>query len=124
MRTVTGLSTGDFENGIASACLNGKYGYIDRNGNLTIAPQFEEARNFCGNGLARARMSGKWGFIDRSGKYVINPLFDWTSLLCDDGFAVVMQNDRFGIINNGGEVVVTPQFARIIYDASAGWSCN
>ena len=55
----------------------GKYGYVDRKGNVVIEPQFDNAKSFS-EGLAWAEKVGKTGYIDHSGAYVIeldeNPL--------------------------------------------------
>jgi hypothetical protein len=41
----------------------GKYGFIDRTGNLVIAPRFENAGGFFA-GRALVQLGGKWGYID------------------------------------------------------------
>jgi hypothetical protein len=59
------------------------YGYVDRNGKVTIAPRFGEALAFH-DGLAAVRpkkttvygMGDTWGYIDKSGKYAIEPQFN------------------------------------------------
>jgi len=54
----------------------GKWGYIDKTGNLVIGPEFDTANPFSG-GMARIgigdRETGKWGYIDKTGKYVWEP---------------------------------------------------
>lgn len=51
-----------FYEGLAAVCRNGKWGYIDKNGNTVIDYQFEEARSFSG-GQAYVKSDGKWGII-------------------------------------------------------------
>jgi len=51
-----------FEEGLAPARQNGKYGYIDISGQWIYSPQFEDARNFS-EGLAAVKLNGKWGYI-------------------------------------------------------------
>ncbi|EIA4394558.1 WG repeat-containing protein, partial [Campylobacter coli] len=55
--------------------LNGKYGFIDKNGEFAIEPKFDYVWSFW-EGLAGVKLNGKWGFIDKSGKIVIEPIFD------------------------------------------------
>ncbi|HEF3474383.1 TPA: WG repeat-containing protein, partial [Campylobacter coli] len=55
--------------------LNGKWGFIDKNGEFVIEPKFDGVGNFS-EGLARVELNGKYGFIDKSGKIVIEPKFD------------------------------------------------
>ena len=47
-------------------CINDKWGYIDRNGQMVIAPIYELARGF-NIGLAPVRLNGKWGYIHSDG---------------------------------------------------------
>jgi hypothetical protein len=55
---------------------NGKYGFIDRNGQIRIKPQFYSLDSFH-EGLARAKiLDGGWGFIDKIEAVVISFQFD------------------------------------------------
>ena len=53
---------------------DGKWGYIDRTGNVIIAPQFQQASEFS-EGVAAVNIDGKWGYIDQKGQIVIEPQF-------------------------------------------------
>lgn len=57
---------------------DGKFGYVNREGKIVIAPQFIDAQVFS-EGLACVWVGnledGKYGYIDKSGKIVINPQF-------------------------------------------------
>ena len=57
--------------------VQGAYGYIDRSGKMTVAPQFEEASDFAEE-RAAVRLGGKWGYIDAGGSLVIKPRFSGT----------------------------------------------
>lgn len=52
------------------------YGYLDSNGAIAIAPQFEYAGKFSG-GLANAVQNGKHGLIDTSGEWVLQPEYSY-----------------------------------------------
>jgi WG containing repeat len=58
--------------------LGGRYGYMDRSGALTIAPQYASVGPFS-EGLAAVRVGDKWGFINRKGTLVIPPHFEDTA---------------------------------------------
>ncbi|EQC2648382.1 WG repeat-containing protein, partial [Campylobacter coli] len=55
--------------------LNGKWGFIDKNGEFVIKPKFDSIWSFR-EGLAKVGLNGKYGLIDKSGKIVIEPKFD------------------------------------------------
>src|SRR6218665_1301018 len=61
---------------LAPVKIDGKYGYIDKNGKIAISPQFESAGDFH-QGLARIRLDNKWGFINKNGEIAIEPQFDY-----------------------------------------------
>jgi hypothetical protein len=47
------------------AGLNGKVGYIDKNGKWIIVPQFDDVSLFGRNDLAAVEIGGEWGYINR-----------------------------------------------------------
>jgi hypothetical protein len=69
--------------------VNGKFGFIDRSGNVVIQPQFQGVYDFS-NGLAKIYVGGKFdtAYIDETGKIVIEPLFDIGGIF-SEGFAWV-----------------------------------
>ena len=83
-RPATGSSSADlmtffhvFTEGLASASLDGKWGFIDQAGDWVIQPQFGRVGPFF-EGLARASTGDdQWGFIDQAGNWVIQPKFYW-----------------------------------------------
>lgn len=58
----------------AAVKINGKWGFVDKNGKIVIEPQYDDARSFA-NGLAAVKVVDKWGFIDENGKICIEPQF-------------------------------------------------
>lgn len=59
----------------AAVEIDGKWGFVDKDGNVVIAPQFGNARSFV-NGYAAVEIDGKWGFINTDGKTVIDAVFE------------------------------------------------
>jgi len=55
-----------FSEGLAAVELNGKYGFIDKKGNLVIQPVYDNAYLFP-EGLALVFLNGKRGYIDTKG---------------------------------------------------------
>ncbi len=68
--------------------LDGKWGFIDRYGQIAIGPQYECAWDFT-EGLARVQVKGLRGFIDRTGKMVVEPKY-YLAWPFSEGLAAVM----------------------------------
>jgi len=86
----------------------GKWGYMDRNGRIAIAPQFEYERDFF-HGLAGVSLNKKWGFINEKGTVVIRAQFDEVRDFLDD-LAPVRMGRKWGYIDTAGRMVVEPRF--------------
>lgn len=87
-----------------------RLGYMDRRGDVVIAPRFFAAGSFS-QGLAPAQEEawGAWGFIDGSGCFVIEPAFDAAQPF-GEGLAPVRQGDLWGFVDRAGVEVVPPRF--------------
>lgn len=68
----------DYKEGFSAIKINDKYGFIDKKGNIVIAPIYNFASSFS-EGLAEVRINYKYGFIDTKGNIVISPVYDSTS---------------------------------------------
>jgi hypothetical protein len=131
-------SGGEFSEGLAAVEISDKWGFINKNGDLIITPQFDWAGEFS-EGLAPVRFD-KWnvkvplgefkgievvtsayGYIDNTGRIIIEPQFRTHSSPYDDEFAIgnfseglVKMEDvashKWGYINRVGKVVIEPQF--------------
>jgi hypothetical protein len=99
-----------FSEGLAAVCMDGRWGFIDRAGELEIPTVFEDPtpKGFR-DGIAGARIDGSWGFIDRSGSFVIKPEYEdiWPF---SEGCACVRQNGKWGMIDTDGRQVLDCQF--------------
>lgn len=100
---------------------NGKWGYIDKSGNIIIKPQFDHASHFS-EGLAVIKINNKSGYIDITGKVVIAAQFDGADGF-SEGLAAVniggkggiggrwlIEGGKWGFIDKTGNVVIAPQF--------------
>ncbi len=63
-----------FSEGLAAVRMDGKWGYVDKIGQMALLPQYESATEFS-EGLAAVKVGDKWGFIDKTGQMVIPPQF-------------------------------------------------
>lgn len=87
---------------------NGKYGYVDDEGDEEIFCQFDEAYSFHSD-LALVKQGGKYGFIDDDGKFMINPIYDNAYDFNENGVGAVAKLIdgvlRFATINKNGKLL-------------------
>lgn len=94
--------------------VSGKYGYIDRNGNVVIQPRFGHCGGFS-EGLAWASEAGvgegAYGFVDEQGQWVISPKFQM-AFAFSEGLAAVRNSAQgpWGYVDQRGEWIMLPQF--------------
>lgn len=100
----TGLYGGSLDNLVFS----GKWGYINKSGNVAVAAQFDEAGDFA-EGLAAVKKGALWGYIDPQGKLVIAPQFDEADAF-SEGLAAVNKGGRWGYIDKMGRPAIGCQF--------------
>ena len=111
----------EFSEGLTAVCTknqnlqNVKCGYINKQGEYVIEPNFEFANNFS-EGLAAIEIDNKWGFINKTGKIVIKPQYKSLSEF-SEGLASVCLNNcsdskkgKWGYIDKTGKMVIKPQF--------------
>ena len=92
-----------FSDGLAAVLIKNKWGYIDRQGHVAIAPQYTAASGFS-EGLAAVEVNNKYGFIDRYGKMVIKPKYDF-ALAFTEGVAACSIGGGYHIIDRNGKVL-------------------
>lgn len=121
---------------------DGKYGFIDHEGNVVIQPQFIWANDFwrglatvyvCGRyasldssgtlfplriavegHLEPKRRGDKYGFLNASGQFKISPVFE-EALPFSEGLAAVRVGAKWGFVNTAGNEVIRPQFEGAFY---------
>ncbi len=88
--------------------VDGKWGYLDKQGDFAISPQFDEASGF-EKGRACVRSGSQTLYIDASGAVVLS-----THLLGvtfrGGPLAPVQVGDRWGYMDDNGKVVIAPRF--------------
>ena len=98
-----------FNESLVTVCKDGKWGYMNKSGEIVIKCQFDDAGLFTEDGLARIKIGEKYGFVDKTGTFITNPQYDWASSF-SDGFAVIQQGDLYGYINTDGKIAINPQY--------------
>jgi len=89
--------------------VDGKFGFMDRNGKTVIAPQFDLAGEFS-EGLANVKVGTKSGYINTKGVVAITPQFDDAGPF-RYGRAGVRLGNRFGFIDKDGKYISSPDFS-------------
>ncbi|HBH3655659.1 TPA: WG repeat-containing protein [Clostridioides difficile] len=96
-----------FKDGLARVKVGDKWGFIDKEGNEVIKPQFDGAYPFFED-LAAIKKDGKWGFIDKEGNEVIKPQFNNTYHFSNGLAKVVLK--EYGYVDKNGEIVIDYAF--------------
>lgn len=91
---------GNFSEGLASARVDVKRGFLDRRGVVVIDPKFEYTNSFSEE-LAAVRVDGKWGFIDKTGQIVIKPQFEDVPMFSPYVDSYKFSNGRAKVFVNG-----------------------
>ena len=55
---------------------NGKWGYVDKDGNTVIDFKYDMATNINEYGFGAIKINGKWGVIDQNGDIVKEPTYE------------------------------------------------
>lgn len=82
-----------------------RYGYVNHQGVMVIAPSFEDAYSFS-EGLAAVTLpSGEWVYIDMAGNIMLQDNYTWAHDF-HDGCAIVEKNGSFGVIDATGNTLI------------------
>ncbi len=87
---------------------DGKYGLVDRTGQIVFKPELEMIRRFS-EGLASVKYQGKWGYLNPEGRFYIKPTLAEAGNF-SEGMAVVKYGEKLGYINRKGKWVINPRF--------------
>ncbi len=87
------------EDGLIAYSKNGKWGFVDIEGNVVIEPKYQEAKSFS-NGLGAVYNGDKWGFINKEGTLVIGYNFLDVDYFNDKGCCIVKtEEDKWQLLS-------------------------
>ncbi len=66
-------------NNLYSKIENGKWGFVDKTGNVKVDYQYDRVTEFNEYGFAAVQKDGKWGAINQNGEVVIEPTYELNS---------------------------------------------
>lgn len=103
--------------------LTQKFGFMDRNGNVVIEPQYEEVHLLQRGtpfpfveGMAAVNKNGKWGFIDIKGNMVIKPQFEEVSDFSEQGYAIgLFDDDHVVFFDKTGKTINIAEYLTNLY---------
>jgi hypothetical protein len=91
----------------------GKWGYVDRSGQIVVSPRFDAAGPFS-EGLAPVRSGETFGYIDPTGRMVLVPAYSPAGRGLhrpfSNGLAVVRKGDLQGYIDRSGALTIPARF--------------
>lgn len=80
------------DSGYAAVCKDEKWGFVNKDGELKIDYNYDDAKSFR-NGFAAVCIDGKWGYIDTEGEMAIQPEFLEASAVSEQGTAAVITEE-------------------------------
>ena len=97
-----------YTEGLAPIRINGKWGYLGKEGVVAIPPAYEDVGSFHDE-RAWVRVGKLFGYIDHSGKFIVDPQFDeaWDF---SDGLARIRKGELYGFIDKTGKLVIPPKY--------------
>lgn len=100
-----------YQENLIAVKLDGKFGFVDRQGQLIIANRYDDIQLFS-EGLAPYKLNGKWGFLNSSEELVIQPIFDEV-LPFRNGISAVREDNRWALIDKNGKKVESFKYTGI-----------
>jgi hypothetical protein len=101
-----------FHEGFLGVWVGKKRGYVNKFGEMAIAPKFDGACDFH-EGMAAvtngAVIGGLSGFIDHSGSVVIAQKYKYVQDF-SEGLAPVRVDNKWGFVDKSGKMVIKPKF--------------
>lgn len=83
---------------VAFADASGKWGFVDKSGEVAMEPQFAQAKSFA-NKLAAVGNGEVWGFVNKTGEVVIDQQFVDTGYFTAEGTCMVsLQEGQYNLL--------------------------
>lgn len=88
---------------------DGKYGYLDPEGNEVIPFVFDNAYTFS-QGFAAVSQEGKWGIVDTAGRFLLPVAYDHSGIHSEaycfhDGWALIEKDHHYGYVDTLGNFI-------------------
>ncbi|NNE30119.1 MAG: WG repeat-containing protein, partial [Saprospiraceae bacterium] len=90
---------------------NGKTGLINLDGELIIAPEYDEILLWSSKAF-RVRDGSKWGLVSNLGESIVHPLYQYIGPI-DKKMALVKHQNKLGLINSAGDPVLGCHYEKV-----------
>lgn len=112
----TAISAQTLSRDLLPVKVNKEFGYINKQGEMVIEPQFNFAARF-EEGLAVIRQGddewgtgGKYGYIDSTGRIIVHPVFDVAGNFCNGWARVKEKGKAFIYLDKMGRLAIAKKF--------------
>ena len=95
-------------NGFVKVKLDGKYGFINEDGEEIISCKYEDADAFS-DGLAKVKSVEGWGFVNENGEEIISCKYEEADKFWF-GLAKVKSAEGWGFVNENGEEIISCKY--------------
>lgn len=103
-----------FKEGLAGVKHNGKWGFINYQGDVIVKFEYDDTRYFK-NGYCAVKKGNKWGAIDKKGNIVVPIKYDEVGNF-EEGLASVKLNGKWGFVSTAGVEVVPIKYSSKTFD--------
>jgi hypothetical protein len=85
---------------------NGKYGFLDKNGKVSIGFQYDNAASFNFTPFAQVCKNGKCGFINQQNQVILPLEYEFTSGLQFAKYMPIRKGGKYGLIDRKGKEIL------------------
>lgn len=94
---------------VAAVCQESKWGFINRDGEFVIEPEYDRVSMVFVEGLMAVELGDKCGYVNDKGEEVVAPQFDDAENF-SEGVAAVKLGGKWGYIKKDGKWAIQPQY--------------
>lgn len=107
-----------FGHGISRIMVNNKYGYLDKNGNVLLPPEYDilsdPSNSYFTGWNGEIQKDGKFGLADpRTGKVIIPPQYEILYVYDDNYYLEAGIGKKRGLISRKGKVIVPVEYSNV-----------
>ena len=99
----------EFHNDMAGVFLKGKWGFINKQEELTVQPYYKEVKPFRNEFAPVKNYNNKWLFIDKKGKAINSSVYENFYETKNNKY-IVLKNKKQGITNSNGKEILAPKY--------------